>query len=455
MELELREPASVSKVELLTNTPGGKVQILKGGAGGEVIAEGTFSNTTTFELTEPVVSDSFTIWVTELPQVSDGFRLELNEVVARADLSSASRSSPERRWERTHDVDGSFPRRSGRLSTWTRCSIEECRCRVARFTLAMAPQVTWPGTLGLGRVLWRVPMELEENTLTEQTTAPAAGTTDAPVLDVVIVGSGPAGYTAAIYAARAGFAPVVIAGSVTAGGALMNTTEVENFPGFPAGIQGPDMMEAMREQAEKFGAQVIWDDAEQVELTGDVKTIVTGGGDTYRARAVILATGSAYRELGLSDEKRLSGRGVSWCATCDGFFFRDQDIAVVGGGDSAMEEATFLTRFASKVTVVHRRDDLRASKIMAERAIADPKIEFAWNSEVAGIYGDSKVSGISLRDTVTGEIRDLDATGLFVAIGHEPRTDLVKGQVDLDEDGYILVEGRSTPDEPSRRLRLR
>lgn len=293
-------------------------------------------------------------------------------------------------------------------------------------------------------MLWRVPMEIEEKTLTDQTTAPAAGTTDTPVLDVVIVGSGPAGYTAAIYAARAGFAPVVIAGSVTAGGALMNTTEVENFPGFPAGIQGPDMMEAMREQAEKFGAKVIWDDAEQVELSGDVKTVVTGGGDTYRARAVILATGSAYRELGISDEKRLSGRGVSWCATCDGFFFRDQDIAVVGGGDSAMEEATFLTRFASKVTVVHRRDDLRASKIMAERALADPKIEFAWNSEVAGISGDSKVSGISLRDTVTGEIRDLDATGLFVAIGHEPRTDLVKGQVDLDENGYILVEGRST-----------
>jgi len=293
-------------------------------------------------------------------------------------------------------------------------------------------------------VLLRVPMELEETALTEQTTAPAAGNTDAPVLDVVIVGSGPAGYTAAVYAARAGFAPVVIAGSVTAGGALMNTTEVENFPGFPAGIQGPDLMDAMREQAEKFGAQVIWDDAEQVELTGDIKTIVTGGGDTYRARSVILATGSAYRELGLPDEKRLSGRGVSWCATCDGFFFRDQDIAVVGGGDSAMEEATFLTRFASKVTVVHRRDDLRASKIMAERAIADPKIEFAWNSEVAGINGESKVAGVSLRDTVTGEVRDLDATGLFVAIGHEPRTDLVKGQVDLDENGYILVEGRST-----------
>ena len=293
-------------------------------------------------------------------------------------------------------------------------------------------------------MLWRVPTEIEETALTEQTTAPDAGTTDAPVLDVVIVGSGPAGYTAAIYAARAGFEPVVIAGSVTAGGALMNTTEVENFPGFPAGIQGPDMMDAMREQAEKFGAKVIWDDAEQVELAGDIKTVVTGGGETYRARSVILATGSAYREMGLPDEKRLSGRGVSWCATCDGFFFRDQDIAVVGGGDSAMEEATFLTRFASKVTVVHRRGELRASKIMADRATADPKIEFAWNSEVAGISGDNKVSGVSLRDTVTGEVRDLDATGVFVAIGHEPRTDLVKGQVDLDENGYILVEGRST-----------
>lgn len=287
-------------------------------------------------------------------------------------------------------------------------------------------------------------MEIEEIALTEQTTVPAAETTDVPVLDVVIVGSGPAGYTAAIYAARAGLAPVVIAGSVTAGGALMNTTEVENFPGFPTGIQGPDMMDAMREQAERFGAKVVWDDAEQVELTDTVKTIVTGGGDTYRARSVILATGSAYRELGIPDEKRLSGRGVSWCATCDGFFFRDQEIAVVGGGDSAMEEATFLTRFASKVTVVHRRDGLRASKIMAERAIADPKIEFAWNSEIAGITGESKVAGVSLRDTLTGEVRDLDATGLFVAIGHEPRTDLVKGQVHLDENGYILVEGRST-----------
>jgi thioredoxin reductase (NADPH) len=264
------------------------------------------------------------------------------------------------------------------------------------------------------------------------------------IRDVVVVGSGPAGYTAAIYAARAGLAPVVIAGSVTAGGALMNTTEVENFPGFPEGIQGPELMEAMQKQAEKFGSEVVWDDATSVDLTGPVKTIVTGGGETYRARAVILSTGSAYRELGLSDEKRLSGRGVSWCATCDGFFFRDQDIVVVGGGDSAVEEATFLTRFCRTVTMVHRRDQLRASKIMADRAHNDPKIRFAWNSEVVGIQGADKVTGVVLKDTLTGKTRQLAAGGLFVAIGHVPRTELLVGQVDLDENGYVQVVGRST-----------
>ncbi len=267
---------------------------------------------------------------------------------------------------------------------------------------------------------------------------------DSDVRDLVIIGSGPAGYTAAVYAARAGLSPVVVAGSVTAGGALMNTTDVENFPGFPDGILGPELMESMQKQAERFGAEVVWDDVVSVELDGAVKTVVTGGGETYRARAVILATGSAYRELGLADEKRLSGRGVSWCATCDGFFFRDKDIVVVGGGDSAVEEATFLTRFGRTVTMVHRRDQLRASKIMADRALANPKIRFAWNAEVVGIHGQDKVEGVTLRDTVTGETRELPAAGLFVAIGHEPRTELVKGQVDLDGNGYILVQGRST-----------
>ncbi len=257
--------------------------------------------------------------------------------------------------------------------------------------------------------------------------------------ELVIVGSGPAGYTAAIYAARAGLAPVVVAGSVTAGGALMNTTEVENFPGFVDGIMGPDLMETMRKQAERFGAEIVYDDVTDLTLDGPVKTVVTGGGDTYRARAVILAMGSAYRELGLPDEKRLSGHGVSWCATCDGFFFRGQHVVVVGGGDSAMEEATFLTRFAETVTVVHRRDELRASKIMADRATADPKIRFAWNSEVVAIHGEDRVSGVTLRDTVTGEERELPATGLFVAIGHVPRSELVVGKVALDPEGYVLA----------------
>lgn len=268
--------------------------------------------------------------------------------------------------------------------------------------------------------------------------------TETAIHDVVIVGSGPAGYTAAVYAARAGFTPYVLAGSITAGGALMNTTEVENFPGFAEGIMGPDLMQNMQQQAEKFGAIIEWDDAVELQLEGPVKTIITGGGETLQAKAVILATGSAYREIGLEDEKRLSGRGVSWCATCDGFFFKNQNIVVVGGGDSAMEEATFLTRFANKVTVVHRRDELRASKIMAERAQNDPKIEFAWNSEVIGINGTDKVESLRLRDTVTGEERDMDATGLFVAIGHDPRSELLKGQIDVDENGYVIVQGRST-----------
>ncbi len=261
------------------------------------------------------------------------------------------------------------------------------------------------------------------------------------VRDVVIIGSGPAGYTAAIYAARAGLAPVVLAGAVTAGGALMNTTEVENFPGFVEGVMGPDLMETMQKQAERFGAEVVYDDAVEVDLTKPLKTVVAGNGTTYGARAVILATGSAYRELGLDDEKRLSGHGVSWCATCDGFFFRGQDVVVVGGGDSAVEEATFLTRFANKVTLVHRRNELRASKIMADRAESDPKLEFAWNSQVVGIHGTDKVTGVRLKDTVTGEERDLDVSGVFVAIGHVPRNELLTGQVDLDDQGYVLAGG--------------
>ena len=262
--------------------------------------------------------------------------------------------------------------------------------------------------------------------------------------ELVIVGSGPAGYTAAVYAARAGLAPVVIAGSVTAGGALMTTTEVENFPGFVDGVQGPELMESMRAQAERFGTEIVYDDATRLDLSGDVKTIETGAGVTYRARAVILTMGSAYRKLGLPEEERLSGHGVSWCATCDGFFFREQEIVVVGGGDSAMEEALFLTRFASKVTVVHRRDEFRASRIMAQRVLDDPKIEVAWNSEVAAILGDEQVTGLTLRDTITGAERTLDATGVFVAIGHDPRSELVTGQVDTDADGYVRVAHPST-----------
>ncbi len=261
--------------------------------------------------------------------------------------------------------------------------------------------------------------------------------------NVIIIGSGPAGYTAAVYAARANLEPLVFEGAVTAGGALMNTTEVENFPGFRDGIQGPALMDEMRAQAERFGAELVADDVIEVDLTGDVKVVKTEEG-TFTARAVVLAMGSGYKKLGNPDEDRLSGHGVSWCATCDGFFFRDQHIAVVGGGDSAVEEATFLSRFGSKVTLVVRRDELRASKIMAERAFADPKIEIAWNSAVEAIHGDDKLTGLTLKDTVTGETRELDATGLFIAIGHDPRSELLGGQVDLDDEGYVLAEGRST-----------
>ncbi|MGN6634747.1 MAG: thioredoxin-disulfide reductase [Oryzihumus sp.] len=264
------------------------------------------------------------------------------------------------------------------------------------------------------------------------------------VRNVIIIGSGPAGYTAAVYAARANLKPLLFEGAVTAGGALMNTTEVENFPGFRDGIMGPVLMENMRAQADRFGAEIITDDVTAVDLTGPVKTVTDGEGNTYSAHAVILSMGSAYRELGLPDEKRLSGHGVSWCATCDGFFFRDQDVVVVGGGDSAVEEATFLTKFARSVTIVHRRDELRASKIMAERAMSNDKIRFAWNSEVAAIHGQDKVTGLTLRNTVTGETREIEATGLFVAIGHDPRSELVKGVVDLDDEGYVLVQGRTT-----------
>ncbi|WP_449282951.1 thioredoxin-disulfide reductase [Leucobacter sp.] len=261
---------------------------------------------------------------------------------------------------------------------------------------------------------------------------------------LVIVGSGPAGYTAAVYAARAGLAPIVIAGAVTAGGSLMTTTEVENFPGFTDGVQGPDLMEAMRAQAERFGARILYDDATSLDLAGEVKTIETGSGETFRSSSVILTTGSAYRKLGLTEEERLSGHGLSWCATCDGFFFREKEIAVVGGGDSAMEEALFLTRFASKVTIVHRRDEFRASKIMAERVLADPKIEVAWNSEVAELIGENAVEELRLRDTITGAERILPVSGVFVAIGHDPRSELLTGQVDLDDEGYVLVNHPTT-----------
>ncbi|MFM7356671.1 MAG: thioredoxin-disulfide reductase, partial [Actinomycetota bacterium] len=264
------------------------------------------------------------------------------------------------------------------------------------------------------------------------------------VHELVIVGSGPAGYTAGVYAARAQLDPVLYEGSVTAGGALMNTTEVENFPGFKDGIMGPDLMDQMRKQASRFGAQLVTDDITEMRLDSDVKVLKDGSGNTIKSRAVILAMGSAYKEIGLKNEKRLSGRGVSWCATCDGFFFKEQVIAVVGGGDSAMEEANFLTKFAKKVVLIHRRDQLRASKIMAERAKANPKIEFLFNTEVIDVLGEDKVTGLKLRNVLTGEESSSDFTGLFVAIGHLPRSELVVGQVKTNSEGYVLVDSGST-----------
>ncbi|MDN5599035.1 MAG: thioredoxin-disulfide reductase [Brachybacterium sp.] len=277
-----------------------------------------------------------------------------------------------------------------------------------------------------------------------QPAAVAATPQDDTIHEVLIVGSGPAGYTAAIYTARAEMKPIVIAGALDAGGALMTTTDVENFPGFPDGIQGPELMTNLQEQAERFGAEVVYDDAVNIELEGEIKRVTLDDGTVYQAKSLIITTGSAYRKLGIDGEETLSGKGVSWCATCDGFFFKDQEIVVVGGGDSAVEEATFLTRFGKTVTLVHRRDELRASKIMARRAAADPKLSFAWNSEVVSINGRDKVESVTLRDTVTGQERVLLTNAVFEAIGHIPRTDLLRGKLELDDEGYIVCVGRST-----------
>jgi thioredoxin reductase (NADPH) len=262
--------------------------------------------------------------------------------------------------------------------------------------------------------------------------------------EVIIIGSGPAGYTAAIYAARAQLNPLVIASSVEPGGELMKTTEVENYPGFPEGLMGPDLMANFQAQAERFGAEILFDDVVEVDLKGDVKIVKTGMGETYEAKTVIISTGAAYRELGLPNEKALSGHGVSWCATCDGFFFREKTIAVVGGGDSAMEEANFLTKFASKVYVIHRRETLKASKIMQQRSFDNPKIEFIWNSAVAELKGDGKLEAVVLEDTRNGERTELALDGLFIAIGNDPRVSLVENQVELTEDRFIKVDGRSS-----------
>ncbi|MFE4226436.1 thioredoxin-disulfide reductase [Arthrobacter sp. NPDC056886] len=271
-----------------------------------------------------------------------------------------------------------------------------------------------------------------------------AENTASEVRDVIIVGSGPAGYTAAVYTARANLKPLLLAGSVTAGGELMNTTDVENYPGFPDGIMGPDLMENFEKQAARFGTEIQFEDVTELDLDGDVKTVTIGTGETFKARSIILSTGSAYRELGLPNEKRLSGHGVSWCATCDGFFFKDQDIAVIGGGDSAMEEALFLTKFAKTVTVVHRRDTLRASKIMADRALAHEKISFVWNTGVEDVLGQDKVTGLRLKNLLDGTETELAVTGVFVAIGNDPRTDLVKGKLELTVEGTIAVDGRTS-----------
>jgi len=262
--------------------------------------------------------------------------------------------------------------------------------------------------------------------------------------EVIIIGSGPAGYTAAIYAARAQLNPLLIASSVEPGGELMKTTEVENYPGFPEGLMGPDLMANFQAQAERFGTEILFDDVVEVDLKGDTKVVKTGAGETFEAKSVIISTGAAYRELGLPKEKELSGHGVSWCATCDGFFFRDKVIAVVGGGDSAMEEANFLTKFASKVYIIHRRDSLKASKIMQQRSFDNPKIEFIWNSAVAELKGDATLEGVVLEDTQTGEKTDLALEGLFIAIGNDPRVDLVENQVELTPDRFIKVDGRTS-----------
>ena len=261
---------------------------------------------------------------------------------------------------------------------------------------------------------------------------------------IIIIGSGPAGFTAAIYAARAGLKPLLFASSVAVGGELMNTTDVENFPGFPEGIQGPELMQKMQEQAERFGTEIVYDDITDVDFSGEIKRVTAGDGSEHEAHTVIYATGSAYRKLGLPDEDRLSGHGVSWCATCDGFFFREKTIAVVGGGDSAMEEATFLTRFADKVYVIHRRNELKASKIMQQRAFDNPKIEFIWDSGISAIHGDTEVTGVTLQSTVDGTERELPLDGLFIAIGNDPRTHLVHGKLDLTSEGTIAVDGRSS-----------